>query len=156
MALRPFPQCKPFAGRPRTTAPTTGQQPADRASPRTPAQELDDPPRIADRLTAQHDDRHHALPRQRVDLVALRSPPGDAALVDLVAAGPSSSVDGSLPSGDEIEIEERGADEVRGALGAVFTVPGTPVRNPAFDVTPAELVWALVTEKGVSQRQVEG
>lgn len=76
----------------------------------------------------------------------------DAAGIPFVAAGPSSSVDPSLATGDEIEIEERGADEVRGALGAVFTVPGTPVRNPAFDVTPAGLVWALVTERGVALR----
>ena len=72
----------------------------------------------------------------------------DAAGIPFVAAGPSSSVDLSLETGDEIEIEERGADEVRGALGTLFTVPGTPVRNPAFDVTPAALVWALVTEQG--------
>src|SRR5215212_1078695 len=74
-----------------------------------------------------------------------------AAGVPFLGAGPSSSVDGSLPSGDAIEIDERDANEVRGALGAVFTVPGTAVRNPAFDVTPAPLVWALVTERGVAQ-----
>jgi methylthioribose-1-phosphate isomerase len=74
-----------------------------------------------------------------------------AAGLPFVAAGPSSSVDTSLPSGDAIEIEERGADEVRSAGGALLTVPGTPVRNPAFDVTPAELVWALVTERGVAR-----
>jgi methylthioribose-1-phosphate isomerase len=74
-----------------------------------------------------------------------------AAGIPFVAAGPSSSVDGSLPSGDAIEIEERGADEVRAAGGALLTVPGTPVRNPAFDVTPAALVWALVTERGVAR-----
>ncbi len=68
-----------------------------------------------------------------------------------MAAGPSSSLDGSLPTGDAIEIEERGAEEVRSAAGALLTVPGTPVRNPAFDVTPAALVWALVTERGVAQ-----
>src|ERR671916_76337 len=74
-----------------------------------------------------------------------------AAGIPYVAAGPSSSVDRSLPSGDAIEIEERGADEVRSAAGALLTVPGTPVRNPAFDVTPAALVWALVTERGVAR-----
>ena len=74
-----------------------------------------------------------------------------AAGVPFVVAGPSSSVDGSLPHGDAIEIEERGADEVRTAAGALLTVPGTAVRNPAFDVTPAALVWALVTERGVAQ-----
>ena len=40
---------------------------------------------------------------------------------------------------------------MRSAGGALVTVPGTPVRNPAFDVTPAALVWALVTERGVAQ-----
>jgi methylthioribose-1-phosphate isomerase len=75
----------------------------------------------------------------------------DAAGIPFVAAGPSSSVDSSLPAGDAIEIEERGADEVRSAAGALLTVPGTAVRNPAFDVTPAPLVWALVTERGVAQ-----
>jgi len=74
-----------------------------------------------------------------------------AARVPFMAAGPSSSLDGSLAAGDAIEIEERGADEVRSAAGALLTLPGTPVRNPAFDVTPAALVWALVTERGVAQ-----
>jgi methylthioribose-1-phosphate isomerase len=74
-----------------------------------------------------------------------------AARIPFVAAGPSSSLDTSLPDGDGIEIEERGPDEVRAALGTLVTVPGTPVRNPAFDVTPAALVWALVTERGVAQ-----
>jgi methylthioribose-1-phosphate isomerase len=70
-----------------------------------------------------------------------------AAGIPFVAAGPSSSVDRSLPAGDDIEIEERGAEEVLGPTG----LPGTPCRNPAFDVTPAELVWALVTERGVAR-----
>ena len=74
-----------------------------------------------------------------------------AAGIPFVAAGPSSSIDAALPHGDGIEIEERGADEVRHAAGSLLTVPGTPVRNPAFDVTPAALVWALVTERGVAQ-----
>jgi methylthioribose-1-phosphate isomerase len=74
-----------------------------------------------------------------------------AAGIPFVAAGPSSSVDLALPSGDDIEIEERGGDEVREALGALLTVPGTSCRNPAFDVTPAGLVWALVTERGAAR-----
>jgi methylthioribose-1-phosphate isomerase len=73
-----------------------------------------------------------------------------AAGVPFMAAGPSSSVDLRLASGDEIEIEERDAGEVRAAGGALLTVEGTPCRNPAFDVTPAELVWALVTERGAA------
>jgi methylthioribose-1-phosphate isomerase len=73
-----------------------------------------------------------------------------AAAIPFVVAGPTSSIDARLASGDEIEIEERGADEVRQAGGTLLTLPGTPVRNPAFDVTPAELVSALVTERGVA------
>jgi len=74
-----------------------------------------------------------------------------AAGVPFLGAGPSSSVDVALPAGDAIEIEERGADEVRTAAGALLTVPGTQVRNPAFDVTPAALLWALVTERGIAR-----
>jgi methylthioribose-1-phosphate isomerase len=74
-----------------------------------------------------------------------------AAGIPFVAAGPSSSIDLRLPSGDGIEIEERDGNEVREALGSLLTVPGTTCRNPAFDVTPAELVWALVTERGAAR-----
>jgi methylthioribose-1-phosphate isomerase len=74
-----------------------------------------------------------------------------AAGVPFLAAGPSSSLDLRLRTGDAIEIEERDADEVRNAAGALLTVAGTPCRNPAFDVTPAELVWALVTEHGAAR-----
>ncbi len=63
-----------------------------------------------------------------------------AAGIPFVVAGPSSTIDTESPTGAEIEIEERDPDEVR---------PGVPCRNPAFDVTPAELVSALVTERGV-------
>ncbi len=74
-----------------------------------------------------------------------------AAGIPFLAAGPSSSIDLSLPTGDGIEIEERAPEEVREAGGALLTLPGTRARNPAFDVTPAELVWALVTERGVAR-----
>jgi methylthioribose-1-phosphate isomerase len=74
-----------------------------------------------------------------------------AAGIPFVFAGPRSSIDASLRAGDEISIEERDGDEVRRAGGALVTVPGTPVRNPAFDVTPADLITAVVTEAGVAQ-----
>jgi methylthioribose-1-phosphate isomerase len=73
-----------------------------------------------------------------------------AAGIPFVVAGPTSSLDLSLQSGDEIAIEERDPEEVRSAGGALLTVEGTPARNPAFDVTPAELITALVTERGVA------
>jgi methylthioribose-1-phosphate isomerase len=74
-----------------------------------------------------------------------------AASVPFLAAGPSSSIDLRLPTGAGIEIEERDPGEVRAAAGALLTVEGTPCRNPAFDVTPADLVWALVTERGAAR-----
>lgn len=73
-----------------------------------------------------------------------------AAGIPFVVAGPRSTVDPSTPAGDAIEIEERAPDEVRYAGGALLTLPDVPVRNPAFDVTPAVLVSALVTETGVA------
>jgi methylthioribose-1-phosphate isomerase len=72
-----------------------------------------------------------------------------AAGVPFVVAGPTSSIDAELPSGAGIPIEERDAEEVRRAGEALLTAEETPCRNPAFDVTPAELVTALVTERGL-------
>jgi methylthioribose-1-phosphate isomerase len=73
-----------------------------------------------------------------------------AAGIPFIVAGPTSTIDASIASGDEIVIEERNADEVRYAGGALLTEAGTPCRNPAFDVTPAEIITALVTERGVA------
>jgi methylthioribose-1-phosphate isomerase len=73
-----------------------------------------------------------------------------AAGIPFVVAGPTSTIDASISSGDEVVIEERPADEVRHAGGALLTAGDTPCRNPAFDVTPAELVTALVTERGIA------
>jgi methylthioribose-1-phosphate isomerase len=74
-----------------------------------------------------------------------------AAGIPFVVAAPTSTVDADLPDGDRIVIEERDGDEVRAFAGAESTLPGTTVRNPAFDVTPAALVTALVTERGVAR-----
>ncbi|HTU88195.1 MAG TPA: S-methyl-5-thioribose-1-phosphate isomerase [Solirubrobacteraceae bacterium] len=73
----------------------------------------------------------------------------DAASLPFVVAGPTSTIDPKTPTGAEIAIEERDPDEVRHAGGAQLTPDQTPCRNPAFDVTPAALVTALVTERGV-------
>jgi len=73
-----------------------------------------------------------------------------AAGIPFIVAGPTSTIDAAIGSGDEIVIEERSADEVRHAGGALLTGADTPCRNPAFDVTPAELVTALVTERGIA------
>jgi methylthioribose-1-phosphate isomerase len=72
-----------------------------------------------------------------------------AAGAPFVVAGPTSSIDPDTPNGDAIVIEERDAAEVLAVGGRAIAPQGTPVRNPAFDVTPAALVTALVTERGV-------
>ena len=72
-----------------------------------------------------------------------------AAGIPFVVAGPTSTIDPATPTGGDITIEERDPDEVRTAAGRMLTLPGTRTRNPAFDVTPAALVTALVTERGV-------
>jgi methylthioribose-1-phosphate isomerase len=60
-----------------------------------------------------------------------------------------SSIDFSFPMGDAIPIEEREAEEVTRIGDTRIAPEGTPVFNPAFDVTPAEYVTAFITEKGV-------
>ena len=69
--------------------------------------------------------------------------------IPFVVACPVSTIDPATPTGSEIPIEERSGGEVRGYGEADWAAEGIRIRNPAFDVTPAELVAALVTEKGV-------
>jgi methylthioribose-1-phosphate isomerase len=69
--------------------------------------------------------------------------------IPFVVACPISTIDMKTPDGEGIPIEERNADEVRGYDGCHWAAQGVSVRNPAFDVTPHELVTALVTEKGL-------
>lgn len=68
--------------------------------------------------------------------------------IPFYVVAPFSSIDFSLASGREIPIEERHPDEVR-RVGSAVVAPDVPVFNPAFDVTPAHLVSAIVTERGV-------
>ena len=79
-----------------------------------------------------------------------------AADIPFVVAGPCTTIDPACAAGTDILIEERDPDEVRAPpLGAggphLLTVEDTPCRNPAFDVTPAALVTALVTDRGVAE-----
>lgn len=69
--------------------------------------------------------------------------------VPFYVVAPRSSFDLGLPDGDQIPIEERAGDEVVRFRGAPDLAPGSAVRNPAFDVTPARLISAWVTERGV-------
>src|SRR5205085_12636910 len=71
-----------------------------------------------------------------------------AAGIPFVVAGPTSTVDLSLPDGDRIPIEARDADEVPRPGGELVTLPDVAVRNPAFDVTPSALVSPFLCERG--------
>ena len=69
--------------------------------------------------------------------------------IPFYVCAPTSSVDLGTPDGSAIPIEERKPDEVLEFRGIRIAPPGTEVRNPAFDVTPAELITGIVTEEGV-------
>jgi methylthioribose-1-phosphate isomerase len=68
--------------------------------------------------------------------------------VPFYTAAPYSTIDTTLSDGSQIIIEQRSADEVR-AFGGTVTAPPVPVHNPAFDVTPHELVTGIITDQGV-------
>jgi methylthioribose-1-phosphate isomerase len=63
---------------------------------------------------------------------------------------PTTTIDMSLPSGDCIPIEERSGEEVTCGFGSRTAPEGVKVYAPAFDVTPAEYITAIVTEKGAA------
>ncbi len=69
--------------------------------------------------------------------------------IPFYVAAPLSTFDLRIDSGTEIPIEERPGDEVTGYRGARWAPKGVKVRNPAFDVTPAELITGIICEKGV-------
>jgi methylthioribose-1-phosphate isomerase len=69
--------------------------------------------------------------------------------IPFYVACPLSTIDLTVASGDDIPIEERDGDEVRGYRGNRWAPQGVAVENPVFDVTPAELVTALITENGI-------
>jgi methylthioribose-1-phosphate isomerase len=71
-------------------------------------------------------------------------------------AAPWSTVDLDTPTGAAIPIEERSADEVVTLAGQRIAPEGVSARYPAFDVTPADLVTALITERGVVRRPYDG
>jgi methylthioribose-1-phosphate isomerase len=63
---------------------------------------------------------------------------------------PLSTIDRTVACGADIPIEERAAEEITHHGGIRLAPPEVRARNPVFDVTPAELVTALVTEKGIT------
>jgi methylthioribose-1-phosphate isomerase len=85
--------------------------------------------------------------------------------IPFYVAAPTTTIDPDCPSGDEIPIEERSGDELRytwgwsddGQFMRVRTTPtASAIRNPAFDVTPADLIAGIITEKGVVSASTAG
>jgi methylthioribose-1-phosphate isomerase len=74
--------------------------------------------------------------------------------VPFYVAAPISTIDLAVPSGDEIPIEERAAEEVTHIRG-VRIAPDVAAAHPAFDVTPARLISAIITERGVARPPYE-
>jgi methylthioribose-1-phosphate isomerase len=71
--------------------------------------------------------------------------------IPFYVAAPLSTLDPATASGEDIPIEEREAGEVRACGGRQLTPREAPAWNPAFDVTPADLIAAIVTEAGVAR-----
>ncbi|MFD1542648.1 S-methyl-5-thioribose-1-phosphate isomerase [Nonomuraea guangzhouensis] len=69
--------------------------------------------------------------------------------VPFIVVAPETTIDQATPSGEHIEIEDRGADEIVTIRGRRVAPEGTRAVNPAFDVTPHDLITAIVTDKRV-------
>ena len=70
--------------------------------------------------------------------------------IPFYVAAPHSTIDVKTQTGDDIPIEERGREEVMSLHGSECIAPeGVNILNPAFDVTPAEYVSGIITERGV-------
>jgi methylthioribose-1-phosphate isomerase len=74
--------------------------------------------------------------------------------IPFYVAAPTSSIDLACPRGDRIPIEERPAREVSHIFDRQISPTGVAIANPAFDVTPNELVTAIITEKGIARAPV--
>ncbi|NBS56952.1 MAG: S-methyl-5-thioribose-1-phosphate isomerase [Betaproteobacteria bacterium] len=72
--------------------------------------------------------------------------------IPFYVAAPLSTFDPAIPDGTHIPIEERPAEEVTGYRGVRWAPAGVQVCNPAFDVTPADLITAIITERGTVVR----
>lgn len=68
--------------------------------------------------------------------------------IPFYVACPLSTIDNTIPSGEFIPIEERAEKEVKGFRDYLWAAEGVQVRNPSFDITPAELITAIITEEG--------
>jgi methylthioribose-1-phosphate isomerase len=75
--------------------------------------------------------------------------------IPFYVAAPISTVDLETPDGSKIPIEQRNAAEVTHFAGKLITPEGVSIENPAFDVTPAKYVTAIVTERGIARAPYE-
>ena len=75
--------------------------------------------------------------------------------IPFYVAAPTSTIDMEVASGDLIPIEERSGDEVAVVQGRRIVPEGVPSAYPAFDITPARLVTAIITEEGVARPPYE-
>ncbi|MEX0684277.1 MAG: S-methyl-5-thioribose-1-phosphate isomerase [Dehalococcoidia bacterium] len=75
--------------------------------------------------------------------------------IPFFVAAPTSTIDLSLTTGDDIPIEERAAAEVTAVRGVEIAPTGTEAANPAFDVTPNTYVAAIITENGIARAPYE-
>ncbi|MEZ5974196.1 MAG: S-methyl-5-thioribose-1-phosphate isomerase [Planctomycetota bacterium] len=75
--------------------------------------------------------------------------------IPFYVVAPRSTFDANLPSGAHIPIEERDREEIASGLGRTTVPDGVPVYNPAFDVTPAHMVRAIITEVGILEHPDE-
>jgi methylthioribose-1-phosphate isomerase len=69
--------------------------------------------------------------------------------VPFYVVAPISTIDVSIPTGEDIPIEERDPMEVRAIMGKAVSPPDVKVQNPAFDVTPNRYISAIITERGI-------
>jgi len=75
--------------------------------------------------------------------------------IPFYVAAPISTVDLATPDGSKIPIEQRNAREVTHIGGRQMTPDGVQIENPAFDVTPAKYVAAIITERGIARAPYE-
>jgi methylthioribose-1-phosphate isomerase len=71
--------------------------------------------------------------------------------IPFYVAAPISTIDINIPDGSHIQIEERDPDEVRKIQGVTITPQNVAIANPAFDVTPARYVSAIITDRGIAR-----
>jgi len=75
--------------------------------------------------------------------------------IPFYVAAPISTVDLATPDGSRIPIEQRNPREVTHIAGKQMTPDGVQIENPAFDVTPAKYVAAIITERGIARAPYE-